>query len=192
MAAVMHATYPELFASGALIAGLAFGGANTAFEALDRMRGSRASSDADLLGLVRSASSHGGPWPSITIWQGAADHTVAPANADHISARGGKRRSHPGSGVLKGSWILIPKVMGRFESRIAGGTALATTLRDGRYGDFLMRRLPWRLGAFLTGSMPLVLTALDPSEPARSKLQWRTRHDSNVRPLPSEGNALSS
>jgi len=24
------------------------------------------------------------------------------------------------------------------------------------------------------------------------KKNWRTRHDSNVRPLPSEGNALSS
>ncbi len=69
MAAVMLATYPELFASGAVIAGLAYGGANTMFEALDCMRGSRASSDADLLGLVQSASSHGGPWPSITIWQ---------------------------------------------------------------------------------------------------------------------------
>lgn len=87
MTAVMLATYPELFASGAVIAGLAYGGANTMFEALDCMRGSRASSDADLLGLVQSASSHGGPWPSITIWQGAADHTVAPSNADHISAQ---------------------------------------------------------------------------------------------------------
>jgi len=62
--------------------------------------------------------------------------------------RGGKRRSHPGSGVLKSSWILIPKVMGRVESRIDGGTALATTPRDARYGDFLMRRLSRRLGAF--------------------------------------------
>lgn len=87
MAAVMLATYPEVFASGAVIAGLAYGRANTAFEAFDRMRGSRTASDADLLDLLKTASAHSGPWPRITIWQGAADDTIAPSNADEIAAQ---------------------------------------------------------------------------------------------------------
>lgn len=87
MAAVMLATYPEVFASGAVIAGLAYGGASTVSEALDCMRGSGTASDTDLLGLLRAASTHGGPWPRVTIWQGGADHTVVPSNAEQIAAQ---------------------------------------------------------------------------------------------------------
>ena len=32
--------------------------------------------------LVRAASSHQGPWPKISIWHGAGDHTVKPTNAE--------------------------------------------------------------------------------------------------------------
>ncbi|MDR6954747.1 poly(hydroxyalkanoate) depolymerase family esterase [Ancylobacter sp. 3268] len=87
MASVMLATYPEVFAGGAVIAGLAYGRATTVPEAFDCMRGQGAASDEELWGLLRNASRHPGPWPRVTIWQGSADHTVAPSNAEDIAAQ---------------------------------------------------------------------------------------------------------
>jgi poly(hydroxyalkanoate) depolymerase family esterase len=85
MASVMLATYPEVFAGGAIIAGVAYGCASGVAEAFDCM-GGRARSDARELGArVRRASPHQGPWPRIQIWQGSADSTVAPSNADAIA-----------------------------------------------------------------------------------------------------------
>jgi len=84
MAAVMLATYPELFAAGAIIAGVAYGCASGVAEAFDCM-GGRARSDARELGArVRRASPHQGPWPRLQVWQGSADTTVRPSNADAI------------------------------------------------------------------------------------------------------------
>ncbi len=84
MAAAMLATYPELFAGGAIIAGVAYGCASGAAEAFDCM-GGRARGDAAELGArVRRASPHKGPWPRIQVWQGSADHIVVPSNADAI------------------------------------------------------------------------------------------------------------
>ncbi|WP_168992215.1 MULTISPECIES: extracellular catalytic domain type 1 short-chain-length polyhydroxyalkanoate depolymerase [Mesorhizobium] len=87
MATVMLATYPEVFAGGAIIAGLAYGSASTIPEAFDRMRGHGGPSKADLQGRLRGASSHRGPWPMISVWQGSADNTVVPSNADAIIAQ---------------------------------------------------------------------------------------------------------
>lgn len=84
MASVMLATYPEVFAGGAIISGLAYGTAKTIPEAFDRMRGHGGPTHKELPGLVQSASSHKGPWPSVSVWQGLADHTVVPANADAL------------------------------------------------------------------------------------------------------------
>jgi poly(hydroxyalkanoate) depolymerase family esterase len=81
MAAVMLATYPEVFASGAIIAGLPYGAATTMPAAFDRMRGSRQPDAATLENLVREASDHDGPWPTLSVWQGTADHTVDHTNA---------------------------------------------------------------------------------------------------------------
>lgn len=87
MAGVMLATYPELFAGGAVIAGLPYGVAATIPEAFDRMRAHGLPGEQRLQDLVRSASRHGGPWPRISIWQGSADRTVAPANAAALIAQ---------------------------------------------------------------------------------------------------------
>ena len=85
MASVMLATYPETFAGGAIIAGVAYGCASDVAEAFDCMAG-RARSDMRELGLkVRRASPHRGPWPRVQIWHGGADATVAPGNADAIA-----------------------------------------------------------------------------------------------------------
>lgn len=84
MASVMLATYPELFAGGAIIAGLPYGCADTIPEALSLMRGRGGPGEAELARLVRSASDHGGPWPTISIWHGSGDATVNPVNSDAI------------------------------------------------------------------------------------------------------------
>jgi poly(3-hydroxybutyrate) depolymerase len=80
MTAVMLAAYPELFAGGAIIAGLPFGTANSVPQALERMRGQELPDQTRLGELVRSASDFAGPWPTISVWHGTRDPTVAPAN----------------------------------------------------------------------------------------------------------------
>ena len=84
MAAVMLATYPELFAGGAIIAGIPYGCASGVGEAFGCM-GGRGHADSAALGdNVRAASRHKGPWPRVSVWHGSADHTVAPTNADAL------------------------------------------------------------------------------------------------------------
>jgi poly(hydroxyalkanoate) depolymerase family esterase len=84
MTSVMLATYPEIFASGAVIAGLPFGVATNVREALNGMFQSSSRPAAELGDLVRNASNHKGPWPKLSVWHGSADRTVNPANADEI------------------------------------------------------------------------------------------------------------
>ena len=84
MTSVMLATYPEVFAAGAVIAGLPFGVANNVREALNGMFQSPARPAGELGDLVRNASDHEGPWPKISVWHGSADRTVNPANANEI------------------------------------------------------------------------------------------------------------
>ena len=84
MASVMLASYPDVFAGGAIIAGVAFGCANGAAEAFECMGGRGQSSARDLAALVRRASPHKGPWPRVQVWQGSADRTVDARNAETI------------------------------------------------------------------------------------------------------------
>jgi poly(hydroxyalkanoate) depolymerase family esterase len=84
MTSVMLATYPELFAGGAIIAGLPFGVASNAREALTGMFQSPSRPATELGDLVRNASGHKGRWPKISVWHGSADRTVNPANANEI------------------------------------------------------------------------------------------------------------
>jgi poly(hydroxyalkanoate) depolymerase family esterase len=71
MASVMLATYPEVFAGGAIIAGLPYRSANTLMQAMFRMK-------------VRGASRFTGPWPTISVWHGDCDATVDNSNASSI------------------------------------------------------------------------------------------------------------
>ena len=86
MAAVMLAAYPEVFAGGAIIAGVPYRCANGVFEALNRCGVSlsgRLAPAKDLTpaqwgGFVREASSHRAPFPRVSIWHGTTDTTVNP------------------------------------------------------------------------------------------------------------------
>lgn len=84
MTSVMLATYPEVFAAGAIIAGLPYGIAHSMQEALAGMYRAPARSAQELGDLVRKASPHQGAWPRVSVWHGAADRTVNPANAGEI------------------------------------------------------------------------------------------------------------
>jgi poly(hydroxyalkanoate) depolymerase family esterase len=84
MASVMLATYPEVFAGGAIIAGLPYRSANTLMQAMFRMKGYGSPSDRKLNALVRGASRFTGPWPTISVWHGDCDATVDNSNASSI------------------------------------------------------------------------------------------------------------
>ncbi len=83
MTAAMLASYPELFAGGAIIAGLPFATADTLPDALERMRGTGGPSRAALAGVARSAAP-GAALPTLSVWHGTRDHIVAPVNARTI------------------------------------------------------------------------------------------------------------
>jgi poly(hydroxyalkanoate) depolymerase family esterase len=84
MTAAMLATYPELFAGGAVIAGLPYGRAGGVREALNNMRHGDPAPPEILGALVRAASPHRGPWPAVQIWHGTADYTVSVVNAQEL------------------------------------------------------------------------------------------------------------
>lgn len=81
MTAAMLATYPELFAGGAIIAGLPFGVAADVRDALEAMRVAPLKTPRAWGDLVRAASAYAGPWPKISIWHGGLDTTVNVSNA---------------------------------------------------------------------------------------------------------------
>jgi poly(hydroxyalkanoate) depolymerase family esterase len=84
MTSVMLATYPEVFAAGAIIAGLPYGIASNLREALDGMFHSPERPERELGDFVRRATNHRGPWPKVSVWHGSADRTVNPGNANEI------------------------------------------------------------------------------------------------------------
>lgn len=84
MTAVMLATYPDVFAGGAIVAGLPYrcaGGQSAAFSC---MNPGTDLSPAQWGDRVRAASSWTGPWPIVSIWHGDADFTVRPVNQTEL------------------------------------------------------------------------------------------------------------
>lgn len=87
MTAVMLATYPEVFAAGAVVAGLPYGagwGVPEALRAMSQPGDLPPSARGD---AVRRAGRHDGAWPPtswprVSIWHGDADATVQSGNAE--------------------------------------------------------------------------------------------------------------
>jgi poly(hydroxyalkanoate) depolymerase family esterase len=84
MTAAMLATYPDMFTGGGIVAGLPYACATSILDAFSCQAPGKNLTPAQWGNLVRSASSYTGPWPSVSIWQGTADFTVAPANAREL------------------------------------------------------------------------------------------------------------
>lgn len=85
MAAALLADYPDVFAGGAVIAGLPCGAASSMGEAFEAMSQPREKSARQLGDIVRARSNHLGPWPRVQIWHGGADQTVTPKNAEALA-----------------------------------------------------------------------------------------------------------
>ncbi len=103
MTSVMLATYPEIFAGGAIVAGLPYGSARSVPEAFDRMRGHGGPTAAALAASIRDAAPSIGSWPSVAVWHGTQDSIVDVSNGSAIVEQW--RRVH-GAGIdpdLKGS-----------------------------------------------------------------------------------------
>lgn len=84
MTAVMLAAYPDVFAAGAVIAGLPYDCAKGS-SPYTCMNPGVDKSPAAWAQLVRDAHpAWPGPWPRVAIWQGDADTTVVPRNADEL------------------------------------------------------------------------------------------------------------
>ena len=84
MASVMLAVYPEVFAGGAIIAGLPYGCAGNAQQAFEAMFADKGQAARVLGDRVRAASRYRGPWPKISVWHGTGDPIVKPSNCDAI------------------------------------------------------------------------------------------------------------
>lgn len=85
MTSVMLATYPEMFAGGAIVAGLPYGVANTLGEALGAMRAATPPTSAVLANHILSNSDHRGPWPRVSVWHGQSDGLVRPAAGEAVA-----------------------------------------------------------------------------------------------------------
>ncbi|WP_300320631.1 PHB depolymerase family esterase [Accumulibacter sp.] len=84
MTTVMLASYPDVFAGGAVIAGVPYRTAKGLQEGLESIFQGRQRSPDEWGALVRAASSHRGPWPRVSVWHGDADTAVKPVNAEEI------------------------------------------------------------------------------------------------------------
>lgn len=81
MTSVMLATYPDVFAGGAIVAGLPHRCATSQSAAFSCMNPGSDLTPAQWGDKVRAASGWTGPWPIVSIWHGDADFTVRPMNA---------------------------------------------------------------------------------------------------------------
>jgi len=81
MTAVMMAAYPEKFAAGGVVAGLPYGCAQAAASPWVCMYVGATQTAQQWGDRVRAArQGYGGPWPTLTVFQGTADSTVKPVN----------------------------------------------------------------------------------------------------------------
>jgi poly(hydroxyalkanoate) depolymerase family esterase len=84
MAIAVLASHPDVFAGGGSMAGVAYGCATDLNSANTCLSSGMSMTPMQWGDLVRAASSYTGPWPIVSIWQGRADQTVNPVNADAI------------------------------------------------------------------------------------------------------------
>ncbi|MFF8962381.1 alpha/beta hydrolase family esterase [Streptomyces globisporus] len=85
MTSVMLAAYPDVFAAGAVVAGIPYGCGVDVVSAFGCMSPGADRTPAAWAQAVRDAHpGYAGPWPRVAIWHGDNDATVAPRNADEL------------------------------------------------------------------------------------------------------------
>jgi poly(hydroxyalkanoate) depolymerase family esterase len=145
MTSTMLAAYPDVFAGGAIIAGLPYRCATSVPEAFECMFQGKARSAEEWGDLVRDASPHKGPWPKVSVWHGSADATVKPMNAGEIikqwtnvhGLRSGPSRSDVVDGYPRRAWTDAAgnEVIEEYViTGMAHGTPLAVGNDENSYG----------------------------------------------------------
>ena len=215
MTAAMLATYPELFAGGAVVAGLPHGAASNMSEAFGAMMNPKAL-DGDVWGeKVRAASDHAGPWPRISIWHGTADATVRPASADALVQQwtdvhgltGAPHKARTPQGRVFEVWMSPsgePLVENHRIPGLAHGTPLKTQGPDGvgTAGPFLLDvgisssleiAMGWGIAEVGAESRPASVTDSDVA-PARRSAGHHRRSSQTAPdgPAPQRANAVTS
>ncbi|MFQ6853289.1 PHB depolymerase family esterase [Streptomyces sp. 35M1] len=85
MTSVMLAAYPDVFAAGAVVAGIPYGCGTDVVSAFGCMSPGLDRTPAAWAQAVRNAHpGFAGPWPRVAIWHGDNDATVAPRNAEEL------------------------------------------------------------------------------------------------------------
>ncbi|PVD04312.1 PHB depolymerase family esterase [Streptomyces sp. CS014] len=85
MTSAMLAAYPDVFAAGAVVAGIPYGCGTDVVSAFGCMSPGVDRTPAAWAQAVRDAHpGFAGPWPRVAIWHGDNDATVAPRNADEL------------------------------------------------------------------------------------------------------------
>ncbi len=90
MAAALLAAYPDLFAAGAVCAGLPVGSASSAIQALARMAyGAPECDTEEWIARVRRIApcDYSGAWPRLSVWHGEADEIVVADNGRKLAAQ---------------------------------------------------------------------------------------------------------
>ena len=182
MTSTMLAAYPEVFAGGAVIAGLPYGAAADVRQALGAMHRAPVRSPRAWGDLVRVASPHRGPWPRVSVWHGDADMTVSIANAEAILAQWadvqgldpGPSRQDRVDGHMRRVW-LDARGQPAMESYTLAGLAHGAPIRAGdgpgdagAAGAFILEAgvsSSFRIAQFW-GLAPLETQAARPSAPA--------------------------
>lgn len=86
MAVALFAAHPEVFAAGAVIAGLPYGAASGLKQALTAMAAPQPRAAEAWADAVRAAApGHAGAWPRLAIWHGEADSLVHPAHGEALA-----------------------------------------------------------------------------------------------------------
>jgi poly(hydroxyalkanoate) depolymerase family esterase len=80
MTSALIAAYPDVFAGGAIVAGIPYRCATSQSAAFSCMNPGSDLTPAQWGDKVRAASTWTGPWPIVSIWHGDADYVVRPAN----------------------------------------------------------------------------------------------------------------
>ncbi|MFJ1591753.1 alpha/beta hydrolase family esterase [Kitasatospora albolonga] len=85
MTSVLLAAYPEVFAAGAVVAGIPYGCGVDVVSAFSCMSPGTDRTPAAWAQSVRDAHpGYTGPWPRVAVWHGDNDPTVVPRNADEL------------------------------------------------------------------------------------------------------------
>ncbi|MGC6398980.1 alpha/beta hydrolase family esterase [Sphingomonas sp. FW199] len=209
MASVMLAAYPEIFAGGAIIAGLPYGTATSIPQAFDRMR-AHGGPPATVLGqLVRDASEHTGPWPTISIWHGDSDAVVNHANAAMIveqwrQIHGVEREpvSQVVNGHVRRAWLDVHgrEVIEEYQIQGLGhGTPLSTAGVEacGKAGPFMLEAgisSTHRIAAFwgLLSSPAPEKTGATPASPASPRHHVGPRRSTALQEAPRASRPVSN